>query len=143
MSLTQHIVSHHHTDHMSGLRSIAMRYLILILVTFLFFSLTVFSSAHASTVFVQSVDGLSWELLQKYKSSGKLSKGFFGEKNKHIYELSVNGTGNTGPSHATAFTGITPEQAGWIGNNFLKPTSSLGIASSAFGEVDPIKQTTL
>jgi hypothetical protein len=120
MSLTQHIVSHHHTDHMSGLRSIAMRYLILILVTFLFFSLTVFSSAHASTVFVQSVDGLSWELLQKYKSSG-----------------------NTGPSHATAFTGITPEQGGWIGNNFLKPTSSLGIASSDFGEVDPIKQTTL
>ncbi len=95
-----------------------MRYLISIIVTFLFFSLAVFSSARASTVFVQSVDGLSWELLQSYKSSGKLSKGFLGEKNKHIYELSVNGTGNTGPSHATAFTGITPEQGGGLATTF-------------------------
>lgn len=101
------------------------------------------STPSLSAVYIQVVDAVGYENLKRMRQLGLDQGNFLNSENQTVRELTVNGTGNTGPSHATAFTGLTPEQGGWIGNTYIAQGEQFNQITSAFGDVHPQRHDNL
>ena len=86
---------------------------------------------------VMSVDGLGWHELKTLKQNDSLAGGVLTDDDYKIRPLAVVATGNTGPSHVTAFTGSTPQEGGWVGNTYLSTKNAKSSVQTAFTAVTP------
>jgi hypothetical protein len=82
---------------------------------------------------VQSIDAFGWHEFKRINEKADSDNPLLAGKYQ-VYPLSVMASGNTGPSHISAYTGVSAEKGGWVGNVFLRP--GIKRPSSAFTAVN-------
>ena len=73
---------------------------------FLLSALFTVKAGEKERLIIMSVDGLGWHELENYRNNGTLTNGALVQEGLMIERLQVVATGNTGPSHITAYTGV-------------------------------------
>lgn len=101
-----------------------------ILVPLLLLSLATF--AQANTIVHLSVDGMSWSELSKLKQNELLYFKLNNDDKHSGFPLQAFSSANTGPAHASMYTGKSPHEGGWVANSFLTPKAAIDKPANAF-----------
>ncbi|MDT0628043.1 alkaline phosphatase family protein [Alteromonas sp. W364] len=109
----------------------------LVIAIILFSTVFAINANEKERLVILSIDGLGWHELQTFKDDGTLTSGALVQQDLIINKLQVLATGNTGPSHITAYTGVEPKEGGWVGNTYLVQGQSQKTRQSAFTAVKP------
>jgi predicted AlkP superfamily pyrophosphatase or phosphodiesterase len=107
----------------------------------LLISITTF--AQAQTSLHLSIDAMSWNELSKIEQ-GDLRYFKTSKDANHIgFALQPFSSANTGPAHASMYTGKSPQEGGWVSNRFLTPQAAIDKPSNAFIHPQKLKLSSL
>ncbi|MFT6735964.1 MAG: hypothetical protein ACJA0G_000083 [Kangiellaceae bacterium] len=97
----------------------------------------------AKTILHLSVDGMSWGELSKLKQDDLLYFKTYNQAKRRGFALQPFSSANTGPAHASMYTGKSPQDGGWVSNTFLTPEAAIDKPSNAFTHPQKLQLSSL